>query len=375
MYEAVVELANETECSQADVVRDALSRYFEEDRDDDLRDTLLRRLEREKIIDEGREESREASFKSTVAGRLHKHFKPEPRRKEPHDVRKDMASFRREAEEVYVRQDLIEFVDVTVDAYARAYDESDRRILELATMNPDNYLSEYGVYEGPEGYDETDGTEGTDGTEEPDRTETTDGGRDGTGGTDRTEGTETTDETAGEDRPTHPSDRCDDCTGIAACERCYELVQTAQEDGLDALDLRDRRLMTDGGRVQTEPDRDDVMRAVVDQLGDDETERDVFGVVPTGRDDDAPVWYYLVVRVSPHPDDDGVTMLKETYFQYSRDDDRPTTFLGNGVTRRLSDGLAEDLRTVYGAVSNLSDAREDADTDPLRTPSVRWYGE
>jgi hypothetical protein len=151
MYEAVVELANETECSQADVVRDALSRYFEEDRDDDLRDTLLRRLEREKIIDEGKQQSREAGFKGRVAGRLHKHFKPEPRRMDPDDVRKDMASFRRTAEEVYVRQDLIRFVDVTVDAYARAYDEADRRILELATMKPDNYLSEYGVYEGPEG--------------------------------------------------------------------------------------------------------------------------------------------------------------------------------------------------------------------------------
>lgn len=211
MYEAVVDLANETECSQADVVRDALSRYFEEDRDDDLRDTLLRRLEREKIIDEGREESREASFKSTVAGRLHKHFKPEPRRKEPHDVRKDMASFRREAEEVYVRRDLIEFVDVTVDAYARAYDEGDRRILELATMDPDEYLSQYGVYEGP---DRDDGTGGTEGTE---RTETTDGGRDGTGGTE----TATTDGGDREDVNPHPVADCPDCTEFVACERHY----------------------------------------------------------------------------------------------------------------------------------------------------------
>jgi hypothetical protein len=221
--QAIVELTHELECTQSDLVADAVDQYLEKDRHEELRDTLLDRINRQEIIDKGKEESREAGMKGRLASRLWHAFSAEPRRREPHEVRLDLRSFREEMETVEYREpeELMRYWDVTVDAYARAYDEGDESIIETAIQNPDVYLSQYGVYRDDEG----DGSGGTETdvtgeieeperTEEPDGTERTDGGHSGTG-------TATTDGGERDDVEPDPVDDCPDCTELIACNEHY----------------------------------------------------------------------------------------------------------------------------------------------------------
>lgn len=116
----------------------------------------------------------------------------------------------------------------------------------------------------------------------------------------------------------------------------------------------------DGGE---RPAKSEVLRHVHEAI--DGSEYRIHAVIPSGSND--VLWFYLIVWSEPHKEVDDATMLNERYFQLPRDwsNEFSPTFKKNGINRRNTGGLADDLAHIYAQAAHDRDVEWLEKDDPL----------